>query len=53
MKKRKNESEMVKWENQQLEFMRSNAWIGQKFVVLVFYGEYEDQCQVSMGNRSQ
>ena len=38
MKKRKSESEMVKWEDQQLSVMRENDWVGNKYVVLAFYG---------------
>jgi hypothetical protein len=52
MKKRKNDSTMVKWEDQQLELMRDNQWIGSKFVVLVFYGEFTEECDISVTNRS-
>ena len=38
MKKRKNDSDLVRWEDEQIKMMRKDEWIGSKFVVLVFYG---------------
>lgn len=40
MKKRKNDSDLVKWEDQQLSLMRENNWVNNKYLVLVFYGEF-------------
>lgn len=50
MKTRKNDSDLVKWENQQLKIMKKNQWTGQKFVVLVFYGEFTDSTDLHVSN---
>ena len=52
MKKRKNDSDMVRWEDEQVKLMRKGQWTNSKFVVLVFYGEFNDQCEVTVSNRS-
>ena len=38
MRKRKNDSSLVQWQDRQLQLMKYDDWIGHKFVVLVFYG---------------
>lgn len=52
MKKRKNDSELVRWEDEQIKLMRKGEWTNSKFVVLVFYGEFSDDCELTVSNRS-
>lgn len=53
MKKRKNDSEIVQWENQQLKIMKEGKWTNKKYVVFVLYGEFEEKCQLHVTNTSR
>jgi len=32
--------------------MKKGEWTNSKFVVLVFYGEFSDDCELTVSNRS-
>jgi hypothetical protein len=49
---RKNDSKIVEWENSQVKLIRKNEWTDSKYVILVTYGEFSDNNEISVGNRT-
>jgi hypothetical protein len=50
--KRKEDANLVEWENNQLKLIKRNEWTDEKFVILVFYGEYKENNEVFITNRT-
>ena len=50
--KRKNDSSLVDWENSQLKLIKRNEWTTESYVILVFYGEFAQENQVVVTNRT-
>lgn len=53
MKKRKNDSDIVKWENQQIKLMKEDDLIGHQYVVIAVYGEFSEATRITVGNRTK
>lgn len=52
-RRRKNDTDMVNWENEQVNIIRRNQWIGSRFIVVVAYGEFDKECQVYVTNSTK
>lgn len=50
--KRKNDSSLVEWENSQLKMIKKNEWTVDSYVILAFYGEFSQDSQVVVTNRT-